>query len=55
MIGNRYVYVDPNHVARHYAASLAPMLWESLGPALEEAQDPGIAGRMRAEPRLELR
>ena len=55
VIGNRYVYVDPNHVARHYAASLAPMLWESLGPALEEAQDPGIAGRMRAEPRLELR
>ena len=35
-IGNVYIYRDQNHISNAYAATLAPLLWEQLGPIFGE-------------------
>lgn len=35
VIGNIYVYRDGNHISNDYALTLAPLLWEQIGPLVE--------------------
>lgn len=35
VIGNIYVYRDGNHISDDYALTLAPLLWEKMGPLVQ--------------------
>lgn len=35
VIGNIYVYRDGNHISDDYALTLAPLLWEKIGPLVQ--------------------